>query len=33
MNMVGIRVASCLVCCCELSADESVDNALETNHA
>ena len=31
--MNRIRVASCLVCCRELSNDELVDDASGTNHA
>ena len=33
MDMVRVRVASCLVCCRELSIDELVDDALGTNYA
>jgi hypothetical protein len=33
MDMVRVRVATCLVCCRELSIDELVDVALDTNYA
>ena len=33
MDIVRVRVASCLVCCNELSIDELVDVALGTNYA
>ena len=33
MDMVRVRVVSCLVCCRELSTDELVDVALGTNYA
>ena len=33
MDMVRVGVASYLICCCELSIDESVDVALRTNYA
>ena len=33
MDMVRIRVASCLVCCRKLNTDKLVDVALGTNHA
>ena len=33
MDLIRVRVASCLVCCRELSNDELVDVALGTNYA
>ena len=33
MDMLRVRVASCLVCCRELSMHELVDVALGTNYA
>ena len=33
MDMIRVQVASCLVCCRELSIDELVDATLGTNYA